>query len=285
MDATFALDGLLCMWCSTCQQETPGVAHSVTGRIVCSRCQQPLLGSKTAPRAHICDEGIALDEQGATASAAASKRLPLPRDDWSHRNQVRKLARELNRPLAAAPRRLPGALNESHRFDPPHPLFGEQEHHVPRPMMNSEAAPASVRELLQSKRTEKRQVFSWLIVSVGSLALAGGIGLMGWSLCEQQMIHWNLAIGLTLGGQGSLIFGLVLVVARLWRNSRYATGKLQEVHTRLGQLQQTADILTTMRAGGSAPGFYAELARGASPHTLLANLKGQLDQLAVRLGG
>ncbi len=126
---------------------------------------------------------------------------------------------------------------------------------------------------------------AWLIVLVGSLALAAGVGLIAWSLSAKQMLYWNLALGLALGGQGTLILGLVLVVSRLWRHSRYAAGKLQDVHVRLGQLQQTAEVLKTMRAGGGAPAFYAELARGASPHMLLTNLKGQLDQLATRLGG
>jgi hypothetical protein len=93
-----------------------------------------------------------------------------------------------------------------------------------------------------------------------------------------------LALGLALGGQGTLILGLALVVSRLWRHSRYAAGKLQDVHARLGQLQHTAEILTTTRTGGGAPAFYADLARSASPHMLLANLKGQLDQLSTRLG-
>ena len=84
-------------------------------------------------------------------------------------------------------------------------------------------------------------------------------------------------------GQGLLIFGLVLIAARLWRNSRYASSKLIDVHSQLGQLQHTADALTTMRSG--APAFYAELVRGASPQMLLANLKGQLDQLATRISG
>jgi hypothetical protein len=124
---------------------------------------------------------------------------------------------------------------------------------------------------------------AWLIVVAGSLALAGGVGLMAWSLSTKIMIYWNLALGLALGGQGTLILGLVLVVSRLWRHSRYAASKLQDVHSRLGQLQHTAEVLTTMRSGGSAPAFYAELARSASPHMLLTNLKGQLDQLATRL--
>jgi hypothetical protein len=80
-----------------------------------------------------------------------------------------------------------------------------------------------------------------------------------------------------------LILGLVMVVSRLWRNSRFATNKLQELHARLAQLQSTADTISAQRSGG-APAFYADLARGASPQILLSNLKGQLDQLATRVG-
>jgi hypothetical protein len=127
------------------------------------------------------------------------------------------------------------------------------------------------------------QLFAWLIVAAGTITLIGGVGLIGWSISTNQMQHWNLALSLALGGQGALILGLVMVVSRLWRNSRYATNKLQEMHARLGQLQNTADTISAMR--GSAPAFYADLARGASPQMLLSNLKGQLDQLATRLGG
>jgi hypothetical protein len=55
------------------------------------------------------------------------------------------------------------------------------------------------------------------------------------------------------------------------------------MHARLSELQHTADALTAIRSGG-APAFYAELVRSASPQMLLSNLKGQLDQLATRLG-
>jgi hypothetical protein len=132
-------------------------------------------------------------------------------------------------------------------------------------------------------QSEGSQIVSWFVVIVGAFAFAGGAGLIAWSLSSKVMTYWNLGLGLALGGQGTLILGLVLVVSRLWRHSRFAALKLQDVHSRLGQLQQTADVLTSMRAGGSAPTFYADLARSASPHTLLANLKGQLDQLATRL--
>ena len=117
----------------------------------------------------------------------------------------------------------------------------------------------------------------------GTLTLTAGLALIAWSLSSKQMHYWNLALGLTLGGQGALVFGLMLAVTRLWYSSRYASNKLHDVTAHLVQLQRTADALTATRPGG-APAFYADLARGASSHLLLANLKGQLDQLATRIG-
>ena len=144
-------------------------------------------------------------------------------------------------------------------------------------------SPLAANTILQYRRPEGSQIVAWLIVIVGMLALAGGIGLIGWSISTGRMLYWNVALGLALGGQGTLILGLVLVISRLWRSSRYAAAKLQEVYARIGQLQQSTETLATMHSGG-APAFYADLVRGASPHVMLANLKGQVDQLASRVG-
>jgi hypothetical protein len=253
--------------------------------MVCSRCQQPARGKRPASDARICDEGIALDEQPARATTSTATAAPFRRDDWPARERVRNMARELKRPsLVAARSSNGGKFSNQLRFEPPQNLTGHLDP-TSAAFTTSNATFASVNAVLQSRRTEGSQIVAWLIVLAGSLALAAGVGLIAWSLSTKQMLYWNLALGLALGGQGTLILGLVLVVSRLWRHSRSAAGKMHDVHVRLGQLQQTAEILTTMRAGGSAPAFYAELARSASPHMLLANLKGQLDQLATRLGG
>lgn len=156
------------------------------------------------------------------------------------------------------------------RFAPPADLFETPSELV---------TPTSVRA---PRRSQGGQVIAWLIVMAGALALCGGIGAIAWCLSTGRGQFWNLSLGLTLAGQGILILGLVLVVVRLWRNTRFATSKLQDVHTRLGQLQRTAEALATNRGG--SPAFYAELARGATPQILLSNLKGQIDQLATRLG-
>ena len=268
------------MWCSTCHQDTPSVAHAATGRIVCSRCQQPLQSRKVAAAAQICDEGIALDEQAApVATPAATFR----QDDWPAQQRMRSVARELKRPNIAAKTSAGTPSLARHRFEPPQDFFG-QFAPTPLPSIAPAGTQATPNAAQQAQNSESSQIVAWLIVVAGILSLGSGLGLMAWSLSTKTMTYWNLGFGLTLGGQGTLILGLTLVVSRLWRHSRYAATKLQDVHSRLGQLQQTAEVLTTMRSGGGAPAFYAELARGASPHMLMTNLKGQLDQLATRLG-
>ncbi len=268
------------MWCRTCQQETPGVAHATTGRIVCSRCQQPAQTQMAATQARISDEGIALDEQPPKAAVAAAA----PNIEWSTEQRVRTLARELKRPAAAVKKAVTGFVSDRRRFEPSHELFNQPIFASPQTDAGAIANPLPIIPP-QTLRSESSQILAWLTVVSGTLMLAAGLGLIGWSLSAEEMHYWNLGLGLALGGQGMLILGLVLVVSRLWRHSRFAANKLQDVQIRLGQLQQTAEILTTMRSGSGAPAFYAELARGASPHVLLTNLKGQLDQLATRLGG
>ncbi len=219
------------MWCSTCHQDVPSVAHEVTGRMVCSRCQRPLRVKKPPHAAAICDDGLALDEPAAATAAATLPRV----DDWIVRQRLRYLDRELRRPRATVGA---GAVASNfpqgpRRFDPPQ--FSLEE--LAQAAVVNFTPPAdyvSTRAAPRSRRSGSGQIVAWLTVFAGVLILAGGIGLVGWSLSTRQMLYWNLALGLTLGGQGLLIFGLVLVVSRLWRNSRYASGKLQDVHTALG---------------------------------------------------
>jgi hypothetical protein len=264
------------MWCSTCHQDVPGVANPATGRLVCSRCQRPLTDAKKMAAA-ICDVVIALDETEIIAPAPVP---PIRTDDYAARRHARALDRKL-RPALHMHAATGFTPHTARRFDPPQNMFDHLEH-VTTPAVSAPPNSTSA-TALRPRSNAGSQAFAWLVVFASIVVLATGIGLIGWSLSSNQMIYWNLAIGLALGGQGGLIFGLVLVVSRLWRNSRYATHRLQEVHARLGELQHTADTLTAMRSGG-APQFYADLARGASPQMLLTNLKGQLDQLSSRLG-
>jgi hypothetical protein len=223
----------------------------------------------------ICDEGIELTEQAVPRKSANP---PLRADDWATRQRARELDRALRRPMYFGGSSVNSTTPGTRRFDPPQSLL-DQYATVPPPTV---ATTVSTTPPVRQSHSRAGQVMAWLVVASGTIVLLAGIGLIGWSLSAKQMQHWNLALSLTLGGQGALILGLVMVVSRLWRNSRYAASKLQEMHARLGQLQNTADTISAMRGG--APAFYADLARGASPQMLLSNLKGQLDQLATRFG-
>lgn len=230
----------------------------------------------------ICDDGLALDEPIPPRATAATGPSPFRSDDWAARQRVRTVVRELRRPnpnTAGATNRF---ASDRARFDPPQDLFGQIEH-ATAPSLAAITTPSSANAILRSPSSGGSQIVAWFVVIVGILALGSGVGLIAWSLSTKQLHHWNLAVGLAIGGQGTLILGLVLVISRLWRSSRYAVAKLQEVHARLGQVQQAAESLVANRAAG-APAFYADLVRGASPHVLLANLKGQVDQLATRVG-
>jgi hypothetical protein len=268
------------MWCSTCQQDVPAVNHPLMGETVCARCQQKVGTSRRTHSCGLADHGIALDDPVAVAAVATAE--PLGRkEDWQARERARKVSRAL-RPAGLAGNSQQGpSFGTARRFDPPHQFF-EDLADMTAPVINAPRHFTSPKRNAP-RRAEQGQLGAWLLVTFGALALAGGLGAIGWSLWEGRPELWNLSLGITLAGQGILIFGLVLVVSRLWRNSRYATGKLQDAHVRLVELQQATEVLTATRNGGS-PAFYAELVRGASPQMLLANLKGQLDQLATRLG-
>jgi hypothetical protein len=236
-----------------------------------------MAGSRNAPPAvPICDDGIELTEHTATRKRAAP---PIHTDDWHIRQRARELGRALRRPIHLDASTASNNRLRARQLDPPQTLL-DQYAEMPRPAVTTAM---TVTSQVRPGRTAAGQILAWLIVGSGTITLLAGGGLIGWSLSSKQMQHWNLALSLALGGQGALILGLVMVVSRLWRNSRFATNKLQEMHARLGQLQNTADTISAMRGG--APAFYADLARGASPQMLLSNLKGQLDQLATRLGG
>jgi hypothetical protein len=239
-----------------------------TTKLSCSRCHATL---RPPHAVGINEAGIALDDE--VALELVDSRPPLGADDWQLRRRTRELGRMLRHDTAGTQRRV----------DSPQNLFADLAEQTASPIVDP-GSYAKPTQTAKSPGPEFGQFVAWFVTFLGFTSLATGLGMIGWSIAHGGSEFWDHALALTLAGQGILIFGLVLVVTRLWRNSRYASNKLQEVHSDLGQLQRTADALSAMRSGG-APAFYAELVRGASPQMLLTNLKGQMDQLATRLNG
>jgi hypothetical protein len=119
-------------------------------------------------------------------------------------------------------------------------------------------------------------------MSIGLMGFCCGGVLLGWSFLAGRADLWNLGIPIAVGGQIALLIGLVLQLERIWQNNRYAVEKLDEVDERLADMHHSQALLQ-VNHGSAAQAFYAHMADGANPSMLLADLKGQLDLLAVKL--
>lgn len=124
--------------------------------------------------------------------------------------------------------------------------------------------------------------WAWSMVALGTTALSCGAALLGWSYLQERPELWSLGLTAAVLGQVALFVGMVVQLDRLWGENREAQHQLQAVHAQLGDLSQTARMLGTVHSSASQA-FYSHLAEGASPDLLLADLKGQLDLLALRL--
>jgi len=123
----------------------------------------------------------------------------------------------------------------------------------------------------------------WSAISLGVMLLACGGILLGWSVLGHRPELWSLGFPIAVAGQVILLFGLVIQLDRLWSHNRDAAAKLDAVDRQLHDLRSTTAMLGTTH---STPGiaFYSHMAGGASPQLLLADLKGQLDLLAMQMG-
>jgi hypothetical protein len=123
---------------------------------------------------------------------------------------------------------------------------------------------------------------AWLVISAGvMLFMCGGV-LLGWSLFSQQTLLWRVGLPASLFGQALLIVGLVLQLESLWHVHRLTSQSLRKLGGELKHLEHATTMLASTHST-AAQSFYVHLAERASPHLLLADLKGQLDVLAMRL--
>lgn len=256
------------MWCSNCQQDVPATSRAGSTKLACPRCHTTI---RPPHAVGISEAGIALDDD--IALELVDSRPPVITDDWQLRRRTRELGRRLRHDVVGTQR----------RSDLPQNSFDDLVDRTASPIVDPSTAHRAIQPP-PPPAPEFGQYLAWFVTFTGFVSLVAGLGMIAWTIAHGGSEFWSHAIALTLAGQGTLILGLVLVVARLWRNSRHATGKLHEVHAELAQVHRATEALSAMR-NSSAPAFYAELVRGASPQMLLTNLKGQLDQLATRLEG
>ena len=280
------------MWCPTCQQDVPALVSGDADIGRCPRCRCPL--SFPRPDSASSDHTTPLDCGVELDSAPASHRPPVDLNDRDVTERLKRIERLLTRQLTTGPstRRdsplgvgLPPQLGAGnpiqlgaglparptvHRIDIPH--------RINTTMVRRKGATAT--SGWRSSGSSAAGLWAALI-----FALAGSIAwLIGTAASASMPIVAALAgAGLTIPLQTA---GICLFLAGTFSAVIQGIVSSRRVAHRLGSLETAAnDLLATTNrthmSGSTA--FYADLARGASPHLLLADIKGQLDQLAVQM--
>jgi len=283
------------MFCPTCQQDVPALAvPEEPGVVRCAFCGEDLevRGQETGDRSqetvnstrvsdyHFSTERLTETEEWADREledvAPASSLPPRPDlTDWELDPQLRAAERLLKGLRQTAPAESVTAMHTAHAQAP--------SWHVPATPATSPAEPPRAKqEWIASARAEKSGTLAWACLSLGVMALACGGVLVAWSLLSDRGDLWSLGLPLAVVGQGGLVIGLLLQLDGLWNSSRKTEETLTQLDGKLHDLAHTTTMLGTTRST-PAQSFYVHMAEGASPHLLLADLKGQLDLLAERL--
>jgi hypothetical protein len=242
------------MWCKHCHQDVPAVAIRKKPD-TCGRC------------------GNAFE----TREAERANHPPIERQltpperllDADTDRRVRDLGRSIRRPLLGAPAMRPG---EVMWLDIPKADRGGAGGQLrdPRALRDDEYTPARV------------QWGAWLATTLGLGLAAAGAVLLSMALWGNLPEYWTWGVGTALTGQALLAAGLIWMLACLWKTTRTAANRLASCEQQLAAVNRSAEMILGQRVAG-ASAFYGELARGASPTTLMSSLQGQVAQLATRL--
>lgn len=252
------------MWCSHCQQDVPAVPRVGASGLQCVRCQTLATKQPATPAEQPIPPGIEPLSAAAPESPLAQLLLPpLPQEDWQLEAELRYVER----------------LSQAWKESPPLEPIG-----FPNPNIAGSELPARERmnEVSTTGHKPRFAGLAWGTLSLGVMSFVCGGVLLAWSAIAGRSELWSLGLPLTLFGQAGLILGLVLQLESLWQTNRATSQTLSALDGELHELRHSTTLLTQSRSTPSQS-FYLHLAEGASPHLLLADLKGQLDLLSDQM--
>lgn len=261
------------MWCNNCEQDVPGIASLAESEevICCARCGESLSGE--------CEAGDSVSEATVQAVDSATSDFDsydMPSwDDWELDEKlydVDRLLSEIGTSTASGPNQ---QLAADAAHWPPQSADALAEH----PLV---VAARKQAEAKKPRRQKRSSWLAWLVLGFSLMTFVCGSVLLGWSFFTDKTALWRVGMPLSLLGQAGLLIGLILQLEGLWQNDHEATDTLDDLDEQVQELRQAAAMLN---ATHSRPGqsFYLHMAEGASPHLMLADLKSQLDLLAVQL--
>lgn len=263
------------MWCSTCQQDVPALASPEDRKVRCAKCRKELAARSAGEDERDMDDlrysQSSTDVGGSEEVPAHAffERPPFDMDtwQWDELREARRLVRSFS--------------NTSHDE---RQLDASNSHREGLTTLGREIRPALPLPAVKRnpQRTRRFSFFSWAALSLGVMAFVFGAVLLAWSFVMSRPDLWTLGLPFAIGGQAALVLGLVLQMDGLWQSNHEAAETLSELDEQLIEIRRATSQLSSSHSG---PGqsFYFHLAEGCSPHMLLADLKGQLDLLAMRL--
>lgn len=245
------------MWCKHCRQDVPGMSSPNQSGVRCTQCGRTAADADAANAARLselADSGIDL---GASSSAQPQSAAF---DQWKFDQEVRQWQSKLGRQV---------------RFDRPRP---EPVRASRQPQWQAHAAHSAVprphrRRSSVPKRSSGAVLF---VLSLGMLTFIAGGALVAGSFVLDRPDLWSRGLPLAIAGQVGILLALALQLERLWASSRSTVRKLNEVDAQLEQLGRNADLLHSP----TLHDYFGHATRPASPHMMLADLKGQLDRIA-----
>ena len=261
------------MWCQQCQQDVRGVVTS--GECRCVRCDTAIGGEAARqPAYNVGLEELANHGLDLSAVAASPAIADLDWDDWALEDELRRVQRMLSA-LPSEPKSLAARFGALSEHDLP------MHNWSPMQSLPPMAQPA-VKPAVQPQKSNTITTVAWTLLSLGVMAFVCGGIMLAWSYFGGLERLWHLGLPIALAGQAGLLLGFVLQLDRLRQDNTRPVATVESVDERnLDRTQTTARIGTAH--GSASQAFYAHMAEGASPHILLADLKGQLDLLALRM--
>lgn len=121
---------------------------------------------------------------------------------------------------------------------------------------------------------------AWIFALVGAAGWLTGAASEAGIPAATAVIGAGWAIPVQAAGSCLLLLGLLAAISGASSASRRIQQRLDSLDVATSDLRTAAAYRNAATATNA---FYADLARGVSPHMLLADIKGQLDQLSVRI--
>jgi len=308
------------MWCSHCRQDVPALAASDSELAATKRCAQcgEAFSARQDTTAHYELDFSGDDPQGAGDFAANEHELGTDGDaldellDGSNGNKWGRLFEgppvdlhdwqfdeDLREAECAVLRCGGGALLKRDqesiaRDDPTQGAITDWHAHVNLPpalpsdlgmdrvVHGSHHRPPLVAAETPESSDSDSGLISWSALSLGLMALVCGGVLLVWSFVTGRGDLWTIGMPLTIGGQAVFLLGVLLQMDGLWNSSKKTATALGDLDENLTELRHTAAMLGTTHSTSGAS-FYSHMAQNARPELLLADLKGQLDLLAMQM--